>query len=111
MAYTYEELKAKTLGELQELAKTVEHHEAVKGHSQMNKAHLLPALCQALHIDTHEHHVVVGIDKLSIKSRLRELKGKRAAALESHDGKTLKAIRRQMHRLTHQIRSHVSAGH
>jgi folylpolyglutamate synthase/dihydropteroate synthase len=111
MAYTFEELKAKTLAELQDIAKTVEHHEAVQGHSQMNKAHLLPALCKALNVDTHEHHVVAGIDKVSIKSRMRELKQKRSAALQAGDGKALKSIRREMHHLNHQIRAHVSIGH
>ncbi len=111
MAYTFEELKAKSLAELQEIAKTVETHEAVKGHSQMNKAHLLPALCKALNIDTHEHHTVVGIDKVTIKSRMKELKQKRETALESKDEATLKAVRRELHKLNHQIRSHVSTAH
>ncbi len=111
MAYTFEELKAKSLAELQEIAKTVEDHEGVKGHSQMNKAHLLPAVCKALNIDTHEHHVVVGIDKVTIKSRMKELKEKRQAALESKDEDTLKAVRREIHKLNHQIRSHVSTAH
>jgi predicted enzyme related to lactoylglutathione lyase len=49
----------------------------------MNKDHLLPALCKALGIDTHEHHAVVGIDKPAIKAKMRELKAKRDSALES----------------------------
>ncbi len=108
MAYTYEELKAKSLADLQEIAKTLEGNDAIKGHTQLNKAHLLPALCKALNIDTHEHHIVVGINKTAIKSQMRELRQKRAAALEAQDGDALKAIRRQIHRLNHQIRSHVS---
>ena len=72
MAYTYEELKGKTVAELRDIAKETQH-EAVKGALQMNKEHLLPALCQALGIDTHEHHQVVGIDKAGIKSKIREL--------------------------------------
>lgn len=111
MAYTYDELKAKNLAELQEIAKTVEDHEAVKGHSQMNKAHLLPALCKALNIDTHEHHSVLGIDKAGIKSMMRDLREKRAGAIKAGDGEALKAVRRQLHRLNHQIRSHVTSGH
>ena len=111
MAYTYEELRAKSLAELQEIAKTLEGNDAIKGHSQMNKAHLLPALCSVLKVDTHEHHVVVGINKVDVKSKIRELKQKRTAALEAQDGDALKAIRRQMHRLNHQIRSHVSTAH
>ena len=54
MAYTYHELKEKTVQDLREIAKTVEKHDAVQGYSQMNKEHLLPALCRALGIDTHE---------------------------------------------------------
>jgi hypothetical protein len=111
MAYTYDQLKAKTLGELQEIAKTVEHHEAVKGHSQMKKAHLLPALCTALNVDTHEHHTVVGVDKVTIKSRIGELKQKREAALQAHDADTLKNVRRQMHHLNRQIRAHMRVSH
>ena len=42
MAYTYEELKGKTVQELREIAKDVKH-DAVQGFSQMNKEHLLPA--------------------------------------------------------------------
>ena len=68
MAYTYHELKEKTIQELREIAKTVEQHDAVQGYSQLNKDHLLPALCKALGIDTKEHHVVVGIDKAAIKA-------------------------------------------
>jgi len=105
-AFTYEELKAKTVQELREIAKTTEH-EAVQGASQMNKDHLLPALCKALGIDAHEHHHVVGIDKPGIKAKIRELKKSRAAALEAHDSAQLKSVRRQIHRLNRQIRAHV----
>jgi hypothetical protein len=111
MAYTYEELKGKSLADLQEIAKTLEGSDAVKGHSQMNKAHLLPALCKALNIDMHEHHVVVGINKVDMKAKIRDLKQKRAAALEAQDPAALKAVRRQIHRLNHQIRAHVSTAH
>jgi len=106
-AFTYEELKAKTVQELREIAKTTEH-EAVQGASQMNKDHLLPALCKALGIDTHEHHHVVGIDKPAIKAKIRELKTKRSEALEAHDHDALKNVRRQLHRLNRQIRAHLS---
>jgi DNA-binding IclR family transcriptional regulator len=107
MAYTYHELKEKTIQELRDIAKGVEH-DAVKGFSQMNKEHLLPALCKALGIDTHEHHAVVGIDKPAIKAKMRELKKQRVQALEAHDGDALKNIRRQIHRLNRQIRAHVA---
>src|SRR5881396_361827 len=108
MAYTYHELKEKTVQDLREIAKTVEKHDAVQGYSQLNKEHLLPALCKALGIDTHEHHHVTGIDKQAIKARMRELKKQRDAALEKHDGDTLKSVLLQIHSLNRQIRSHVS---
>ena len=57
--YTYEELKEKTVAELREIAKGLDH-EATTGYSQLNKAHLLPAVCTALGIVAHEHHQVVG---------------------------------------------------
>jgi Rho termination factor, N-terminal domain len=108
MAYTYHELKEKTIEELREIAKGVENHDAVQGYSQMNKQHLLPALCKALGIDTREHHDVVGIDKPAIKAKMRELKKKREAAVEAHDHDALKSIRRHLHSLNRQIRAHVA---
>jgi hypothetical protein len=105
MAYTYHELKEKTLHELREIAAGTQH-EAVKGASQMNKDHLLPALCEALGIDAHEHAAVVGIDKPGIKAKMRELKEQRTAALDGRDPDKLKAVRRHLHKLNRQIRSH-----
>ena len=106
MAYTYHELKLKTLQELRDIAKDL-HHDAVQGFSQMNKDHLLPAVCKALGIDAHEHGAVVGIDKPGIKAAMRALKVKRDAAVEAHDSATLKSVRRQIHSLNRQIRAHV----
>lgn len=101
MAYTFEELKHKTLAELREIAKGTDH-EAVQGYTQLNKEHLVVALSKALGIQ-HEHHAVVGIDKSSIKSRIRELKTQRAAALAAHDHAQLKVVRRTIHRLKRRI--------
>ncbi len=106
MAYTYHELKEKTIQELREIAKGVENQEAVQGYSQLNKEHLLPALCKALGIPAAEHKEVVGIDKLAIKKKMKELREKRLAALEAHDGALLKSIRRQLHHYNRQIRAH-----
>ena len=102
MAYTHHELKHKTLAELRDIAKDIEH-DAVKGYTQLNKEHLVVAICQALNIDMHEHHDVVGIDKATIKSRIKELKQKRDAALVAHDHAQLKQARRSIHRLKRQI--------
>ena len=101
MAYTFEELKHKTVAELREMAKGIEH-DAVQGYTQMNKDHLVVALSKALGIQ-HEHHEVVGVDKAAIKARIRELKVKRQAALTAHDHAQLKTVRRNIHRLKRQI--------
>ncbi|HKG96660.1 MAG TPA: hypothetical protein VKA97_02530, partial [Pyrinomonadaceae bacterium] len=77
-------------------------HEAVQGYTQMNKDHLLVALSNALGIQ-HEHHSVVGVDKSSIKSRTRELKTQREAAITAHDSAQLKVVRRTIHRLKRRI--------
>ena len=108
MAYTYHELKEKTIQDLRDIAKGAENQDAVQGYSQMNKDHLLPALCKALGIPVHEHHDVVGIDKPAIKAKMRELKKQRDAALASHDHDTLRGVRRHLHRLNRQIRAHVA---
>jgi len=101
MPHTYEELKHKTLADLRDIAKDIDH-EAVQGYTQMNKEHLLGALAKALGIQ-HQHHDVVGIDKKSIKSRIRELKTQREAAVAAHDRAQLKVVRRTIHRLKRRI--------
>ena len=101
MAYTYEELRHKTLAELRDIAKDIQH-DAVQGYTQLNKEHLVGALAKALGIQ-HTHHDVVGIDKSTIKARIRQLKTQRAAAIEAHDHAQLKVVRRTIHRLKRQI--------
>ena len=98
---TFEQLRHKTLAELRDMAKGSEH-EAVQGYTQMNKDHLAVALAKALGIQ-HEHHSAVGIDKNSIKARIRELKTQRAAAIDAHDHAQLKMVRRTIHSLKRRI--------
>ena len=102
MTYTHAELKKKTVAELREIAAGVEH-EAVQGHSQMNKEHLLVALCKALNIDTHEHHQVVGLNKTQVKTKIRAMKDKLAAAIAARDRKQISYCHRQIHRQKRQI--------
>lgn len=103
MAYTYEELKAKPVAELREIASGIQH-EAVQGYTQLNKDHLLPALCKALGIDTHAHHQVVGIDKTAVKAKIDALKKKRDEILASKNRAELKPVLRQIHDLKRRIR-------
>jgi hypothetical protein len=105
MAYTHHELTEKNITELREIAKDIQH-EAVQGYTQLNKEHLIVALCKALNIPMHEHHDVVGIDKSALKAKMRTLKTTIAATIEAGDGKKLKALRRQIHGLNRQIRKH-----
>src|SRR5215216_3285980 len=98
---TYEQLRHKTVAELRDMAKGIEH-DAVQGYTQMNKDHLIVALSDALGIQ-HEHHAVVGVDKSAIKARIRELKTQREAALAAHDHGQLKVVRRSIHRLKRRI--------
>jgi hypothetical protein len=107
MAFTYHELKGKTVGELRDIAKGIQH-EAVQGYTQLNKDHLLVALCKALNISTHEHRAVGGFDKSSIKAKMRALRAEREKATEAGDQKKLKALRRQIHALNHEIRRHTA---
>jgi hypothetical protein len=106
MAYTHHELKKMTVVELRDIAKGVEH-EAVQGYTQLNKEHLIVALCTALQIPMHDHHAVTGIDKAGLKAKMRALKQERDAAIEAHDSGKLKAVRRQIHHLNRQIREHM----
>ena len=110
MEHTYEDLHKKTVAELREMAKEIDH-EAVKGYTQMNKDHLLPAVCAALgiNISKHPHHEASGIDKRKIKDQLRGLKAERQKAIEAGDHAQLKAVRRKYHRLNHRIRAATTA--
>ncbi len=94
--FTFSELKHKTVAELREIASKIDD-EAVKGYTQLNKDHLIEAICKALHIDMYVHHHAVGVDTKKIKSRIKELKKTRDKALSEGDKKTLKKVRGQIH--------------
>lgn len=104
MAHTYEELKHKTVAELREIAAGLQN-EAVQGYSQLNKDHLLPALCQALGIEAHEHHAAVSAEKFAIKAKMREIRAACDKAREAGDHETLHHLRRRYHHLNHALRA------
>ncbi len=103
MAHTFEELKQKTVAQLKEIAKGTEH-DALKGYTTMHKDKLLNAVCTALGIDMHVNHEVKGIDKSAVKLKIGALKKERDKALETHDHKQLKAVRKQIKRLKIKLR-------
>ncbi len=104
MAHTYEELHKMKVGQLREIAEGLGDVDELHGFLTMHKHELLPALCKVLGIEAHEHHEAVGIDKAGIKAQIRELKLKRAAALEAKDHAELKAMRHKIKRLKRKIR-------
>ena len=108
MQYTFDQLKGMTVAQLRDIAHGIDH-EAVKGYTQLNKEHLLAALCTALNLDTHTRHKskIGGHDKESIKSQMKALKVKRDALIEAHDHKELKSIRRHLHELRRSLRKAV----
>jgi len=101
-AFTFEDLKHKTVTELREIAAGMPQ-EDLKGHTQMNKEHLLKAICHALKIDMHAHHEIVGINKTDIKAQLHQLKKRRDELLAAGDHEQLHVIRRQMHHLKREL--------
>ena len=104
MEYTYDVLSKKTVEELREIAKGIEH-EALKGYTQLNKEHLIDALCSALNLAKHAHHEVVGVDKGQLKAKIRVLKAARVEALEAHDAGRLKRVRNELRRLKRKLRA------
>ena len=110
MAHTYEELHKKTIAELREIAKDLDH-EAVKGYTQLNKEHLLPALCEALgvKVDRHHHHEATSIDRKKVKATLKALKAEKQKAIDAKDRAQLRAIRRRYHNLNHKVRAATTA--
>ncbi len=95
MEYTFQDLKHKKVAELREIAAGIDSEE-VKGYTQLNKEHLLAAICKALNIDMYVHHNVVGLNKQNIKAHIKELKKVRDEVLTQHDQAKLKHIRSQM---------------
>ena len=103
MDYTFKELKHKTVAQLREIASGIEH-EAVQGYTQLNKDHLIEAICKALNIDMFEHHVAKGIDKGKIKAQIKSLKKDRDKLIGEKNYAELKKVRKQIKVLKNKLR-------
>jgi len=103
MEHTYDSLKPKTVAELREIAEGLDA-EKVQGYKTLHKEDLITKLCEALGIEAHEHHEVVGLDKAKVKAQIHALKKKRQEALAAGDAKQLKWTRLNIKRLKHKIR-------
>jgi hypothetical protein len=106
MSQTFEELKHKSVAQPREIAKAEEaNHEELKGYTQLNKDHLITVLCKAPGIAMHVHHEARGIDKVALKTKLKELKQQRHEAVAAHDHAKLKVIRHSIHTFKHRSRA------
>lgn len=103
MEYTYKDLKQKTVAQLREIAAGIEH-EAVQGYTQLNKEHLIDAMCVALGIEKHEHHEIVGVNKPKLKLEIRKLKKEKEKAITAKNYAELKNIRFEIKKLKNKLR-------
>ena len=103
MEYTWEDLRKTPVKKLREIAEGLGEHEELHGYLTMHKEDLVPALCHVLGIEDHAHHEIVGVDKASIKARIKKLKVQRDEALAAGDSVQLKRLRRKIHRLKREL--------
>jgi hypothetical protein len=106
--YTYDDLISMPVSKLREIAEGVEH-DAVHGYKTMHKEDLAVALCTAWGIEARTVKKVVGVDKVAIKKKIKELKKLRTKALEKGDHTELKRARRRIHRLKRKMRKAMAA--
>jgi hypothetical protein len=101
--HTYEELKGMTVVRMREIAEGMGDIEVLHGYTTMHKEELLVALCRAQGIEAHEHHEVVGIDKVAVKAKIRELKKQRQGLIDAKDSKQLRVVRRRIRSLKRKL--------
>jgi hypothetical protein len=97
----WHELHKKRVADLRDMMQ--EHLPEVTGITQMKKDELVNLLAEKLGIEPPKK-VVEGIDKGSVKSKIREHKELRDKALAARDHAELKKQRRAIHRLKRQLR-------
>jgi hypothetical protein len=107
MPYTHKELKGKTAAQLKEIAAGIQH-EAVKGYTQMNKDHLIKAICAGLGIHMHEHVEVKGLDRAGLKAKIHALKKERDKVLATEGHPNLHSIRHSIKEYKKKLRKAVA---
>jgi hypothetical protein len=103
MEHTFEELSSKNVTQLREIAEGMDH-EALHGYKTMRQEQLVKALCSAFGIEARAERKIVGINRGEIKARIKKLKVQREKALEEHNHKELKLVRRKIRGLKREIR-------
>ncbi len=97
----WSELQKMRVADLRDMMK--EQLPDVTGVTAMKKEQLVEQLAHKLGIE-RPHKRVVGVDKTTIRAKIKDLKVKRQAALEAHDSVELKKHRRAIHALKRRLR-------
>lgn len=103
MEHTFKDLKHMTVAQLREIAADT-GEDGIKGYTQLNKEHLLEAICKFYNIDMYEHHDVVGVDKGKIKAKIKEMKKERDEAINKKDKAKLLAVRKEIKKYKKELR-------
>lgn len=96
----WHELEKKKVDELRELAKS---QAGIEGTTGLHKDQLVEIVAKAMGIEK-PHLVAEGVDKKTVKRKIRSLKAEVVAALEAKDRAAAKRRRKQIHRLKRRIR-------
>lgn len=97
----WHELNKHRVADLREMMK--EHRPEVQGVMSMKKEQIVGMLAEALGIEPPKK-VVVGVDKSTIKTKIRQHRALRQQALEAGDHAELRAQRRTIHGLKRRLR-------
>ncbi len=98
----FKDLEKMTVVKLREEAAKFEDLKNVSG---MKKPQLIDVLCQKLEI-ARPHAEVEGVDKPTIKGRLKELQAKRKQALADRSHETLADLRMRIKRYKRMLKKH-----
>lgn len=97
----YHELEKTTVVRLREMLK--EKDPDLKGISGMKKDQLVDLLADKLGVEK-PHKVAVGIDKTSLKKKIREVKKVRDQAIAAKDREKMRQTREELHKLRRKLR-------